>query len=113
MSDLTERIEALIRTTDPDGTVTVRWLARLSGLEHLLPPEEGQEPGDPFTTPDLTVSDVAERFDKAETTVRDWCRAGRFEGAYLLNGREWRIPPAAVAAFIEAQRNPDADRWAA
>ena len=112
MTDLNDRIAALIRTTDPDGTVTVRWLARLAGLEHLLPAEETETP-DPFTTPDLTVPDVAERFDKAESTVRDWCRAGRFDGAYRLNDREWRIPPAAVDAFIEAQRNPDAERWAA
>lgn len=112
MNDLNARIEALIRSTDPDGLITVRWLARLSGLEHLLP-DEGEADPNPFTTPDLTVPDVAARFDKAPTTIRDWCRQGRFPEAYRLRGREWRIPPADVEAFIEAERNPEGPRWAA
>ena len=33
------------------------------------------------------------------STVRGWCEAGRFPGAYKLHDREWRIPAAALETF--------------
>jgi hypothetical protein len=57
---------------------------------------------------DPTVEVVASRYGRAPSTVRGWCEAGRFPGAYKLHDREWSIPTAAVEAFDAAQRErPD------
>jgi len=53
---------------------------------------------------DLTVAQVAARYGRAPSTVRGWCEANRFAGAYRLNGREWRIPPSALESFDATQR---------
>jgi excisionase family DNA binding protein len=58
----------------------------------------------PAARADLTVAELATRFHRSASTVRDWCEHGRFEGAYKLNGRDWRIPLAALDAFLAAQR---------
>ena len=52
---------------------------------------------------DLTVSQVAERFGRCESTVRSWLAAGILRG-YRLRGREWRVPAAALAEFEQAER---------
>src|SRR4051812_42516508 len=52
---------------------------------------------------DPTVETIAARYGRAASTVRGWCEAGRFPGAYKL-GREWRIPAAGVSAFEAALR---------
>src|SRR2546425_1057650 len=74
-----------------------------------LAADDGQTPSD-APQADLTVAEVATRFHRAASTVREWCEHGRFEGAYKLNGRDWRIPLAAVDAFLAKQRgeHPDA-----
>jgi excisionase family DNA binding protein len=54
---------------------------------------------------DLTVPELAEELDRAESTVRGWLNAGEIPQAYKLHGREWRVPQAAVRAFLERQRN--------
>ena len=53
---------------------------------------------------DLTVTDLAQRFRRHPSTIRQWLEAGRLEG-YKLFGREWRVPLAAVAAFQDQQRH--------
>ena len=53
---------------------------------------------------EFTVGELAIRFHRSASTVRDWCEHGRFEGTYKLNGREWRIPQAAIDAFLAEQR---------
>jgi excisionase family DNA binding protein len=53
---------------------------------------------------DFTVAELATRFHRSASTVRDWCEHARFEGAYKLNGRDWRIPLAALDAFLAEQR---------
>jgi excisionase family DNA binding protein len=53
--------------------------------------------------PDYTVAEVAELFGRSESTVRTWCEERRFEGAYKLSGKSWRIPRAAVPAFRAAE----------
>jgi hypothetical protein len=55
-------------------------------------------------SPDLTVADLCTRFSRKPSAVRAWLERGDFPGAYRLNGREWRVPPAAVEAFEAAQR---------
>lgn len=61
----------------------VEWVRGL--MEEEPPEDEGV---------DLTVHDVAALLDRAPSTIRTWCGAGRFPGAYRLQGREWRIPRA-------------------
>jgi excisionase family DNA binding protein len=53
---------------------------------------------------EFTVAELAARFHRSPSTVRDWCEHHRFDGAYKLNGRDWRIPRAAVDAFLAEQR---------
>jgi hypothetical protein len=53
---------------------------------------------------DLTVADLAGHFGRSPGTIRAWLEAGRFEGAYKLRGKSWRVPVGALAGFVEAQR---------
>jgi excisionase family DNA binding protein len=53
---------------------------------------------------EFTVGELAVRFHRSPSTIRDWCEQGRFEGAFKLNGRDWRIPQAAVDALLDRQR---------
>lgn len=53
-----------------------------------------------------TVAEVAGQLHRSPSTVRGWCEAGRFAGAFKLNGRDWRIPVAAIARFLAGQRPP-------
>ena len=52
---------------------------------------------------DLTLQQVAEKVGRASSTVRGWCASGELR-AYRLNGREWRVPLAALTEFFERQR---------
>lgn len=85
----------------PDGfpvTVPKEYILELlevSGSEGVTAPPKGA---------DLTVQEVATRFGRDPSTVRLWISQGRFSGAYRFQGREWRIPPAALAAFEEMER---------
>jgi excisionase family DNA binding protein len=45
----------------------------------------------------LTVAEAAKRLGKTERLVQSLCKRGALPGAIQL-GRDWRIPPAAVAA---------------
>jgi excisionase family DNA binding protein len=55
---------------------------------------------------DLTVAELAAQFHRSPSTVRAWLEAGRFPGAYKLRDRDWRVPRAAITAFVEQQRAP-------
>jgi helix-turn-helix protein len=59
------------------------------------------------TSADPTVEEIATRYGRALSTIRGWCEAGRFPGAYKLHDREWRIPAAALEAFDAQQRRGD------
>lgn len=54
---------------------------------------------------DLTVREVGARLGRHPSTVRAWCEAGRFPGAYRFEHREWRCPIAGVLALEEQQRS--------
>jgi helix-turn-helix protein len=71
-------------------------------LEVLGP---GASPSTAAPAADLTVADIAARLTRAPSTVRGWLEAGRFAGAYKLNGRDWRLPVASLATFLEEQRS--------
>lgn len=80
-----ERLRALLDdTTGDQPAVPRRW------LEELL--------AEPAPDADYTVSAVARLLSRAAPTVRAYCKAGRFPGAYQ-QGKDWRIPPAALEAF--------------
>ena len=69
--------------------------------------EADDEPRVPAAVPppgDLAVGEVAVRFRRSPSTVRSWFERGVFEGAYKLNGRDWRVPLSAVEAFERSQR---------
>ncbi len=53
----------------------------------------------------LTVAGVAAQLHRSPSTVRGWCEAERFPGAFKLGGKDWRIPVAAVDGFLAAQRS--------
>ncbi len=54
---------------------------------------------------DFTVVEVAAQFHRSASTIREWCEQGRFDGAYKLNDRDWRISQSAVDAFLARQRD--------
>lgn len=47
----------------------------------------------------LTVAEVAASQRVSVRTVHRWISAGQIPGAYRA-GKRWRIPPAALAAFL-------------
>ncbi len=63
----------------------------------------GVEDGDDRLV-DLTVQEAAVELRRAPSTVRGWCIDGRLR-AYKLNGREWRVPRAAMRDYLEGQKN--------
>lgn len=98
MTSVVDRLRELAERLPPGGSLVLTReglldLAALAG-----------RPVDPSAAPDeLTVGELAARFHRAASTVRGWCEHGRFEGAYKLNGRDWRIPQTAVDAFVAGQ----------
>jgi len=96
---LADRLRELAERLPPGGSLT---LTR-DGLLNLAALDGGQ--ADEAAVPaDFTVAELATRFHRSASTVRDWCERGRFEGAYKLNGRDWRIPVTALDAFLAEQR---------
>jgi excisionase family DNA binding protein len=94
------RLRRLVQTGDPDGTVTLRWLAGLLGE-----PVEGEAAAESEPPRDLTIGQVAEHFRRAPSTVRGWLFRGDLRG-YKLNGRDWRVPRSALAEYEQRQREP-------
>jgi excisionase family DNA binding protein len=93
-----DRLRELAERLPPGGSLT---LTREGLLE--LAADEGQTE-QRAARADFTVAELAARFHRSPSTVRDWCEHARFEGAYKLNGRDWRIPQAAVDTFLAEQR---------
>lgn len=106
----------------PDRFVSLRALAEALPDDAAVPVPKAWllellDAGNPDATPqvpsaDLTVAQVAARFERDPSTVRGWVAAGQFPEAYRLQGRELRIPLAAVLAFEARQRTPGAARRA-
>src|SRR5689334_18200802 len=81
----------------PQAMVPVGWvLERLSATE-----SNGTAPGD--LEVDLTCEEVATLLQRKAPTVRAWCAAGLFKGAWRLNGKQWRIPRAGITEFQRQQ----------
>lgn len=94
-----EHLRELAERLPPGGSLT---LTREGLLE--LATVEGGHADQAADGAEFTVVDLAIRFHRSASTVRAWCEHGRFEGAFKLNGRDWRIPRAAVDAFLAKQR---------
>ncbi len=56
----------------------------------------------------LTPLDVADRLQMNERTVNIWLRKGRLRGFKI--GKEWRISPDDLQAFLEASANKPMDK---
>lgn len=100
---LLTRLRTLADALPPQGAVT---LTR-DDLVQLLDEEGGASGGASASAPDsfadLTVEQLATRLGRSPSTVRTWLGEGRLSGAYRLRGREWRIPPAALRAFLDRE----------
>ncbi len=56
----------------------------------------------------LTPTDVADRLQVNERTVTLWLRKGHLRGFKI--GKEWRISPDDLQAFLEASANNPMDK---
>jgi hypothetical protein len=85
----------------PDGTavpVPRGWLLELlSGAGAPAAPTQALEM-------DLTPEEVGAALQRSPVTIRAFCRANLFPGAYRLRGRQWRIPRTALSAFQMTER---------
>jgi hypothetical protein len=52
---------------------------------------------------DLSCADVAALLRRKPGTIRGWCFRKEISGAYLLNGRDWRIPRKSLRAYLDKQ----------
>jgi excisionase family DNA binding protein len=86
----------------PPGTLVA--LPREALLEALGPSEVGISVDPAAARVDLTVAQIAQLFGRSPSTVRQWLESGALEG-YKLFRREWRVTPAAFAAFQIRQRS--------
>ncbi len=101
--NLADRLRELAERLPPGASVT---LTR-DGLLDLATAHDS-DPTAPAVAGDFTIAELAARFYRSTSTIRGWCERGRFEGAYKLSGRDWRIPPAGVDAFLAEQRRAHA-----
>lgn len=83
-----------LRRMPPGSLVPRDWL--LAELERGAPAE-------PAGGMDPTIAQVATECGRSPSTVRNWLSQGLLPGAYRLRGREWRIPRATLAAFLEGE----------
>ena len=92
-----KQLESVVEGMPDDAsvTLTVAWL-------RALLQEEADRAGE---APDgvLTLAEVGERVGRAEGTVRTWCNSGKLEGAFRLNGRDWRVPESSLRKYLDAQ----------
>jgi len=99
VTSLADRLRELAERLPPGAAVT---LTRDGLLE--LAAVAGGRVEETAPQADFTVGELALRFHRSPSTIRDWCEHGRLGGAYKLNGRDWRIPQGAVDAFLVLQR---------
>lgn len=86
---LAERLRALLAVMPSDGSITLT----AATLAEWVADDAGATVGH-----DLTTAEVAVAIGKSENTVRRLLLEGRLEG-YRPGGRDWRVTPAALAAF--------------
>jgi helix-turn-helix protein len=109
---LADRLRNLAERLPPGGSLT---LTR-DGLLQLA--DVTDDPLDQTAvSADFTIADLAARFQRSPSTIRGWCERSCFDGAFKLNGRDWRIPRESVETFLNKQRGdrpaPDLGAWRA
>jgi hypothetical protein len=97
--NLADRLRELAERLPTGGSLT---LTRDGLLE--LATGAKRQPDELPSQAEFTISELAARFHRSASTVRGWCEHGCFDGAYKLNGRDWRIPQASIDAFVSKQR---------
>jgi hypothetical protein len=74
--------------------------------EHVLELLDGTAAASqPTLEGDLTCKAAGAIIGRHDSTVRGMCERGEFPGAFRQNGREWRIPRAALPAYQAKQRS--------
>lgn len=101
---LAERLRLLVESAPPDATVPVRWIGELLDQDEATVEPAIRRNGSDPVMPDLSVEDIMKATSRERSTVIGWIHDGDFPGAYKLNGREWRIPPADWKAFLSRKR---------
>lgn len=76
----------------------------------LLADTQSPEPDRLRLPVDLTPEEAGKALQRSPVTIRAYCNAGLFPGAYRLRGRQWRIPPSAIAAFQAAEQRAHQER---
>jgi hypothetical protein len=95
---LVERLHTIVQAMPPGSTVMLpvdalrEWLDEAGALA--------------FSSDDFPVEEVAAKYGRAVSTVRNWCAQGVLPGAYKVNGKEWMIPRSALAAFKDPRTVP-------
>jgi len=91
-----ERLRKIAELRPAGASITVTREALLEALDGAT---------DVSTPPDdITVAELATRFQRSPSTIRGWLEGGLFPGAYKLRGREWRVPAAAIDTFRDLER---------
>jgi Helix-turn-helix domain len=93
-------LRALAESLPPGWPVTLPREALLEMLGDVPASETGL----------LTVSQIAAQLHRSPSTVRGWCEAGRFAGAFKLEGRDWRVPAHALESFLSGQLPHEGER---
>lgn len=100
-----ERLRGMV-THCPEGSSL---LVSVETLSELLAEVEAEAAGhsepEASLSADLTVAEIARTLSRKPSTVRGWLEAGEIPSAYRMNGREWRVPRSAFAAFLERKRS--------
>lgn len=100
---LRDRVTALVGALPSEASITLPAATLRSWLEEDTTLVGATVADDATPIADLTADQVGAVLKRSGSTVRDWCREGRMPGAYLLRGKQWRIPRAAIAAFQRAE----------
>ena len=95
---LRDRLRQLADALPSDRSAITLTRADLTALLEAEPVQAST----PATARDLTVEDVAAETCRATSTVRTWLISGALRG-YKLNGRDWRVPRAALREYLEGQ----------
>ena len=74
--------------------------AVVAALRQLADALEAETPRDDV----LTSAQLGARLHRSASTIRGWCEKGKFAGAFKLSGKDWRIPIAALEAFVADQQ---------
>ena len=97
---LHDRVRSIVEALPESGSVTLpvselrAWLAEDGAYD--------THHTDGTVLVDLTADDVARELGRTAACIRGWCRSKKL-GGYRLNGREWRVPRAALQTFLKAQ----------